>query len=519
MDANDLALFLTLFLVGMLFGAAGGWAYFRFRMGGFQRISNEILAAANKEAESLRKSAEIALKQAQFDQQREMEQLWQQERRKVLKEEERVKQREDKLEARIHSVEKKQVELEKRELIVAAHFSKIEEEKKSLELQRQQLVEQLEKAAGLSANEARELLMARITNEVKTDTAHMVRKLTKEAEEEADDIAKKIIVTAINRLAVPTVSEATVTTVNIPTEEMKGRIIGKEGRNIRTLERATGVNFVIDDTPSAVVVCGFDPVRIHVAKQALAELVADGRIHPTRIEEVVEKVQNDMQKKLRHYGEDAALRAGAVNLHPELILLLGKLRLRYSFGQNILDHSLEVSHLMGLMADELGLDSKLARRIGLLHDMGKAVSHEIEGPHAIVGHKLALKYGESMDVATGIGCHHFEMPSTTVEGNLCIAADAISASRPGARIEAVEEYVKRLKKLEQLAMGFQGVERAFALQAGREVLVIVQPEAIDDDGIAVLARDLSKQVENELTYPGRIKVTVVRERKAVEYAM
>lgn len=519
MDANEFAFIIVILFIGFAVGFLTYWGYIRFKLGGYGKIAAEIISKANLETETQRKSFEIALNQSKIDQQREMESLWQQEKRKLLREEERIKQKEDKLENRITALDKKLIEIEKKEIVLAAQRSQLEEEGKNLNEQRQKLVLELEKAAGLSANEARELLLERITSEVKTDAANMVRRITKEAEEQAEDSARKIIVTAINRLAVPTVSEATVTTVTIPSEEMKGRIIGREGRNIRALERATGVNFIIDDTPGAVVVSGFDPLRIHIAKQALAELIADGRIHPTHIEEIVSKVQKDVLKKLRQYGEDAALRAGAINMHPDLIMLLGKLKLRYSYGQNVLDHSLEVSHLMGLMASELGLNAKVARRIGLLHDIGKAVSHEMEGSHAIIGHDLALKYGESIDVATGIGCHHFEMAPSCIEGSLCSSADALSASRPGGRIEAVEEYVKRLKKLEDLAKNFQGVEKAYALQAGREILVVVQPEEIDDDGIVSLAKDLTKSIEKELTYPGKIKVTVIRERRAIEYAL
>jgi ribonuclease Y len=300
---------------------------------------------------------------------------------------------------------------------------------------------------------------------------------------------------------------------------MKGRIIGREGRNIRALERETGINFIIDDTPGAVVLSGFDPVRKHIAKMALTELVQDGRIHPTRIEEVVEKATLNVHKQIKQYGEDAALRAGAMNLHPELINLLGKLKFRYSYGQNVLDHSLEVSHLMGLMAAEMGLDIRLAKRIGLLHDVGKAVTHEIEGSHAIIGHDLALKYGESKEAANGIGCHHHEMPPLTIEADLCSAADAISASREGARIEAVEEYIKRLKKLEDMAAEYPGVDRAYAMQAGREIRIVVLPNEIDDAGVINLARELTKRIEQELSYPGKIKVTVIREMRVVEYAV
>ncbi len=519
MNANDLAFLLIFFLFGIVAGGFGFWLFYRYKVGSFQNVAKDILSKANSEAEALRKGNELAIKQTQFEQQREAEQLWQQERKKIAREEERLKTREDKLDSRLSLLEKKLVDIEKREIVITAQRDQIDEEKKSLQEQNQKLIKELERTAGLSANEARELLLERINNEVRTDAANMVRRLTKEAEEQAEDAARKIIVTAIQRLAVTTVSEATVSTVTIPTEEMKGRIIGREGRNIRALEHATGVNFIIDDTPNAVVISGFDPLRIYTAKQVLAELVSDGRIHPTRIEEVVEKVQKEVVKKLRQYGEDAALRAGAINLHPELILLLGKLKLRYSYGQNVLDHSIEVSHLMGLMASELGLDVKLAKRIGLLHDMGKAVSHEMEGSHAIIGHDLALKYNETPDVAVGIGCHHFEMPANTVEGSLCSTADALSASRPGGRIEAVEEYVKRLKKLEELAIKMPGVDKAYALQAGREIRVSVLPNLINDDGIVTLANDLTKIIEKELTYPGKIKVTVIRERRATEYAL
>lgn len=381
------------------------------------------------------------------------------------------------------------------------------------------LLTKLEQTAGLSSSEAKHQLLQQITHEVKHDAANLIRRTIKEAKEESEHEARRLIVTAINRMAVSCVSEATVNTVAIPNEEMKGRIIGREGRNIRALERATGISCIIDDTPGAVVLSGFDPVRMHIAKMALADLIQDGRIHPTSIEEAVAKAQQNIQKLIKKYGEDAALRAGAINLHPELITLLGKLKFRFSYGQNILDHSLEVSHLMGMMAAELGLDSRMAKRIGLLHDMGKAVSHEMEGTHAIIGHDLALKYGESKEVANGIGCHHAEIEPTTVEGSLCSAADAISASRQGARCEAVDEYVKRLKRLEDLACEFPGVEKAYAMQAGREVRVVVLPDEVDDDGVLTLARDLTKRIENELNYPGKIKVTVIREKRITEYAV
>ncbi len=506
-------------LLGFFLGLGLLWGYYAYRFKGWKMLGQEIITKAEKEAETIRKQHELQARQQQAQQQKELEALWHHERKKTQQEEERLKQKEDRLESRMSLVEKKMVDLEKREALLMAKRSELEESKKETEIHKANLLAQLEKASGLSSTEARSELLAKIANDVKNETANLTRRLKKEAEEEADRLASSIIATAINRLSVCCVSEATVTTVSIPNEEMKGRIIGREGRNIRALERLTGVNFIIDDTPGAVVLSGFDPIRKQVAKLALNELLLDGRIHPTRIEEAVDKANLLIQKQIKAHGEDAALRAGAMNLHPELINLLGKLKFRYSFGQNVLDHSLEVSHLLGIMAAELNLDAALAKRIGLLHDIGKALSHDVEGSHAIIGHDLAIKYGESKLVANGIGSHHDEMAPLTIEGMLCSSADRISASRPGARIEAVEEYIKRLRKMEDLAHEFPGIERAYALQAGREIRIAVIPEMIDDDGIVHLARDLTKRIESELTYAGKIKVTVIREKRVVEYAV
>jgi len=519
MTPENISQLLLAFILGLGLGSIGFWLFHRIKLGNYNSVASQILQKAEMEAHSIKKASELSLKQNQVDQQRELEQAWQIERKKMQREEERLKHREDKLESRMNLVEKKLSDIEKREAIIIARKAQLDEEKKHVNELHGRLLSELERASGLSSIEAKDILLNRITNEVKTDAANLIRRIKKEAEEEAEKNASTIIATAINRLAVSCVSEATVTTVAIPNEEMKGRIIGREGRNIRALERATGINFIIDDTPNAVVLSGFDPIRMHIAKMALNELVTDGRIHPTRIEEVVDKAKAATQKQIKQYGEDAALRAGAMNLHHELIMLLGKLKFRFSYGQNVLEHSLEVSHLMGLMAAELGLDIQLAKRIGLLHDIGKAVSHEIEGSHAIIGHDFALKYGESKESANGIGCHHYEMEPISVEGSLCSAADAISASRPGARIEAVEEYIKRIKKLEDLAYEFPGVDKAYAMQAGREVRVVVLPDTIDDDGLVNLARDLTKRIEQELSYPGKIKVTVIREKRIVEYAV
>ena len=518
MDENLIAQYLLIFLLGSVLGTLAFWIYQRFALGGIKHLSAQIIQRAEQEVSERQRSTELVFKQKQLEHQREIEQLWQQEKKKIHREEERLKQREDKLDSRMQLIEKKLSDIDKREAVVIGRKAQIDEEKKNIAELHQQLVVELEHISGLSSLEAKEILLSRLNNEVKTEAALLIRRVKKEAEEEAEKQASAIIATAINRLAVTCASESTVCTVAIPNEEMKGRIIGRDGRNIRALERETGINFIIDDTPGAVVLSGFDPVRKQIAKAALIELVQDGRIHPTRIEEVVEKATLNIHKQIKQYGEDAALRAGAINLHPELIILLGKLKFRYSYGQNVLDHSLEVSHLLGLMAAEMGLDVRLGKRIGLLHDIGKAVTHEIEGSHAIIGHDLALKYGESAEVANGIGCHHQEMEPLTIEADLCSAADAISASREGARIEAVEEYIKRLKKLEDMATEFSGVDRAYAMQAGREVRIIVAPDQIDDAGVINLARDLTKRIEQDLSYPGKIKVTVIREKRAIAYA-
>jgi ribonuclease Y len=518
MHADYIAELLVVFFLGGSIGAAFLWIVNKVKLGNYEEIAKGILQKAESEAIAVRKNQELILKQTQIDQQRDMEAVWQGERRKVQREEERLKQREDKLEARMNLVEKKLSEVEKRESVLTESKVQIEEEKKKLAESQAKLVRELEQSSGLSANEARDILINRMMVEVKTDAANLIRRVKKEAEEEAEREASTIIATAINRLAVSCASEAAVNTVAIPNEEMKGRIIGREGRNIRALEQETGINIIIDDTPGAVVLSGFDPIRLHVAKVALTDLIADGRIYPTRIEEVVEKARLNVKKQIKQYGEDAALRAGIMNFHPEIIILLGKLKFRYSYGQNVLEHSLEVCHLMGMMAAELGLNVHMAKRIGLLHDMGKAVTHEMEGSHAIIGHDLALRYGESKEVANGIGSHHQEMEPTTIEGSFCSAADAISASRPGARIEAVEEYIKRLNKLEEMALEFPGVEKAYAMQAGREIRIVVLPDVVDDDGTVALARTLTKRIEQELRYPGKIKVMVIREKRTVEYA-
>lgn len=516
---NDFFFLSTSSLAGFAIGLGALYTLQRLRLGKFESIAQGIVQQAELEADSAKRSSELQLKEQQIAQAREFEQAWQVERKKILREEERLKQREDKLETRFNLVEKKLSDAEKKEAILVSRKEQLDEERTKLQVMQAELQTQLEEISGVSAASAKMLLLQNLESDLKLETARFIQKSREEAKSQAESEAVRIISTAIYRLASSTVSEVTLCTVALPNDELKGRIIGREGRNIRALEKACGVNLIMDDTPQAVVISSFDPLRRQIAKLALTELIADGRIHPTRIEEAVEKATKQLQKLIKQHGEDAALRMGIINIHPELMILLGKLKFRYSLGQNVLDHSLEVAYLMGLMAAELKLDAALARRIGLLHDVGKAVSQEVQGTHAVIGHDLALKYGESKEVANGIGCHHFEMDPLTVEASLCSSADAISASRPGARIEAIEEYIKRLGKLEELACMFPGVEKAYALQAGREVRVIALPDTLKDEDLWPLARDLTKRIEKELDYPGKIKVTVMREKRVVDYAM
>ncbi len=519
MEPTEIALIFAPLITGTIIGSLTITLYQKFKLKSLSHITQQIIKKAEQDADNFKTEAELRIKKKHVEKQQELENQWHKERKKLQEQEDRIKQREDKLENRMNLVEKKLLDTERREALILNKQENLEKEKKALSTQKDELIKELERSSGLSSNEAKDILLEKMTAEVKSDAANYIRKTVKETEEEAERKASEIIATSINRLAVSCVSEATINTVNLPNEEMKGRIIGREGRNIRTLERFTGINFIIDDTPNAVVLSGFDPLRLHIAKLTLSDLVKDGRIHPTRIEEAFEKAKHQTKKEIKQFGEDAALRAGVMNLHPEIITLLGKLNFRSSYGQNILEHSLEVSHIMGIMAGELGLDTARAKRIGLLHDMGKAVSHEMEGTHAVIGHDLALKYGETKEVANGIGCHHFEMEAISIEGSLCSSADAISASRPGARIEAVEEYVKRLKNLEEIAYQFPGIEKAHALQAGRELRIFVMPDMIDDEGTLHLARQLTKKIEKELNYNGKVKVSVTREKRVIEYAL
>ena len=432
-------------------------------------------------------------------------------RNEVQKQERRLQQKEESLDKKLDQYERREEELNKKLANVAATQEEVSSLKKAQ-------MEMLEKISGMSTEEAKDYLLRNVESEVRHETAMKIKEVQDQLREEADERAKEIIVTAIQRCAADHAAETTISVVALPNDEMKGRIIGREGRNIRALETKTGVDLIIDDTPEAITLSSFDPVRREIARIALEKLIADGRIQPTHIDNMVEKARREVEQTIKQEGERATFETGVHGLHPEVIKLLGRQKYRTSYGQNVLNHSIEVAHLSGLIAAELGEDVTLAKRAGLLHDLGKSVDHEMEGSHVALGVELAKKYKESPQVVHAIEAHHNDVEPQTVIACIVQAADAISAARPGARRENVENYVKRLEKLEELTSSFQGVEKAYAIQAGREVRIMVKPEEVTEDNMIILARDIARKIENELEYPGQIKVNLIRETKAVEYA-
>ena len=480
-------------------------------IGNANEKAREIIDEALKTAETKKKEALLEVKEESLKTKNELEKETKERRAEISKYEKRVLSKEETLDRKIEAVEKRDSNITRKEEELGKQKQKVEE----LEKKRQQ---ELERISGLTSEQAKEYLLKTVEDEVKHDTAVMIKTLESRAKEEADKKAKEIVVNAIQRCAADHVAETTISVVQLPNDEMKGRIIGREGRNIRTLETLTGVELIIDDTPEAVVLSGFDPVRREVAIIALDKLILDGIIHPARIEEMVEKAQKEVETLIKEEGEAATLEVGVHGIHPELVRLLGKLRFRTSYGQNVLKHSIEVAQLTGLLAGELGLDVKMAKRAGLLHDIGKAVDHEMEGSHIQLGVDLCRRYKESALVINAVEAHHGDVEPESLIACLVQAADTISAARPGARRETLETYTNRLKQLEDITNSFKGVEKSFAIQAGREVRVMVVPEVVSDSDMVIMARDIYKQIEDQMEYPGQIKVSIVRESRAVYYA-
>ena len=481
------------------------------KIGNANERAREIIDEALKAAETKKKEALLEVKEESLKTKNELEKETKERRAEIQKYEKRVLSKEETLDRKIEAVEKRDLGITRKEEELGKQRQKVDE----LEKKRQQ---ELERISGLTSEQAKEYLLKTVEDEVKHDTAVIVKTLESRAKEEADKKAKELVVNAIQRCAADHVAETTISVVQLPNDEMKGRIIGREGRNIRTLETLTGVELIIDDTPEAVVLSGFDPIRREIARIALEKLILDGRIHPARIEEMVEKAQKEVETLIKEEGEAATLEVGVHGIHPELVRLLGKLRYRTSYGQNVLKHSIEVAQITGLLASELGLDVKMAKRAGLLHDIGKAVDHEMEGSHIQLGVDLCRRYKESALVINAVEAHHGDVEPESLIACLVQAADTISAARPGARRETLETYTNRLKQLEDITNSYKGVEKSFAIQAGREVRVMVVPEVISDSDMVLLARDISKQIENQMEYPGQIKVSIVRESRAVDYA-
>ena len=481
------------------------------KIGNAEAKAREIIDDAVKTAETKKKESLLEIKEESIRNKNELEKETKERRSELQRYEKRVLSKEE-------TLDKKSEAIERREAGFTAKEEELKQREAKVEELSQQRVQELERISGLTSEQAKEYLLKTVEDDVKHDTAKMIKEMEAQAKEEADKKAKEYVVTAIQRCAADHVAETTISVVQLPSDEMKGRIIGREGRNIRTLETLTGVELIIDDTPEAVVLSGFDPIRREVARIALEKLIVDGRIHPARIEEMVEKAQKEVDTMIREEGESAALEVGVHGIHPELLKLLGRMKFRTSYGQNALKHSVEVAQLSGLLAGEIGLDVRLAKRAGLLHDIGKSIDHDVEGSHIQIGVDLCRKYKESATVINAVEAHHGDVEPETLIACVVQAADTISAARPGARRETLETYTNRLKQLEDITNQFKGVDKSFAIQAGREIRVMVVPEQVSDADMVLLARDIAKQIEFELEYPGQIKVNVIRESRVTDYA-
>jgi ribonuclease Y len=513
---------ILLLLAGLIVGGFIG-AIIRAKTSGSkfanaEREAAQIVEGAKKEADTIRKEAEIQSRDVVFKAKSDWEEEVREARRDLYSQEKRMVQKEENLDRKIVQFDSKDEDLTRREQSLLDRDSNLQKRTEEVDALVAEQRVQLEKVSGMTTEEAKQQLMATMESEARHDAAKQIRQIEDEAKETADKKAKKILSLTIQRYAGDYVAEKTINSVALPNDEMKGRIIGREGRNIRAIEAATGIDLIIDDTPEAVIISGFNPVRREVARLSLERLITDGRIHPSRIEEVVKKAEQEVDGSIREAGEQATFDVGVHGIHPEIIKLVGRLRYRTSYGQNVLQHSLEVSFLCGIMAAELGMDIKQAKRAGLLHDIGKAVDHEIEGSHAIIGADLARKHGEPPEIVHAIAAHHEEEKPETILAVLVQAADALSGARPGARREMLETYVKRLEDLEKIGTSFKGVTSCYAIQAGREVRVMVSSEIVSDDQSHVMAKDIARKIENEMTYPGQIRVNVIRETRATDYA-
>ncbi|MGX6970641.1 ribonuclease Y [Vagococcus bubulae] len=513
---------ILLAIIGLIVGLAIGYFIAMTRhkrsIEGANNTATGIIRQAKKEAETLKKEHLLEAKELNQQYRLEIESELKEERAELKNQENRLLQRENNLDRKDDSLEKRERSLEEKEEKLDSRKQLIDEREKEVStlIEKQEI--ELERIANLSKDEAQDIIMNDMKVELSHDRAMLIKESEQRVKDEVDRKARNMLALAIQRSAADQISELTVTVVTLPNDDMKGRIIGREGRNIRTLETLTGIDLIIDDTPEAVVLSGFDPIRREVARMTLEKLIQDGRIHPARIEEMVEKSRKEMDERIREYGENAAFEVGVHSLHPDLIKILGRLRFRTSYGQNVLNHSIEVAKLAGVLAEELGEDATLARRAGLLHDIGKALDHEVDGSHVEIGTELVSKYKENPVVINAVASHHGDVEATSVISVLVAAADALSAARPGARSESLENYIKRLERLEGIANDFPGVDTSFAIQAGREIRVVVKPNEVTDDEAVILVHDIRKRIEDELEYPGHIKVTVVREVRAVDYA-